>query len=87
MPPNFSASSLMNITILDFHSRPNTNCSEFRLPMTQLCIAFQSNISISLDLFATINISISLDLFATINISISLDLFATIKCEVTNFFL
>ena len=50
MPPNFSASSLMNITILDFHSGPSTNCSEFRLPMTQLYKVFQSNISISLDL-------------------------------------
>ena len=50
MPPNFSASSLMNITILDFHSKPNTNCSEFRLQITQLYIVFQSNISFSLDL-------------------------------------
>ena len=50
MPPNFSASSLMNIRILDFHSRPNTNCSAFRLPMTQLYKVFQSNVSISLDL-------------------------------------
>ena len=50
MPPNFSASLLMNITILDFHSRPNTNCSEFKLPMTQLYKVFQSNVSISLDL-------------------------------------
>ena len=50
MPPNFSASSLMNITILDFHSGPNTNCSEFRLPMTQLYKVFQSNVNISLDL-------------------------------------
>ena len=50
MPPNFSASLLMNTTILDFHSRPNTNCSEFRLPMTQLYKVFQSNVSISLDL-------------------------------------
>ena len=36
MPPNFSALSLMNIIILDFHSGPNTNFSELRLPMTQL---------------------------------------------------
>ena len=50
MLPNFSASLLMTITILDFHSRPNTNCSEFRLPKTQLYIVFQSNVSISLDL-------------------------------------
>ena len=50
MPPNFSASSLINITILDFQSGPNTNCSEFRLPMTQLYKFFQSNVSISLDL-------------------------------------
>ena len=50
MPPNFSASSLMNITILDFQSGPNTNCTEFRLPMTQLYIVFQSNVNISLDL-------------------------------------
>ena len=49
LPPNFSASLLMNITILDFHSRPNTNCSEFRLPMTQLYIVFQSNVNFSLD--------------------------------------
>ena len=48
--PNFSASLLMNITILDFQSGPNTSCSEFRLPMTQLYIVFQSNVSISLDL-------------------------------------
>ena len=48
--PNFSASLLMNITILDFHSRPNTNCSEFRLPKTLLYKVFQSNVSISLDL-------------------------------------
>ena len=50
MPPNFSASSLMTITVLDFHSRPNTNCSEFSLPKTQLYKVFQSNVSISLDL-------------------------------------
>ena len=50
MPPNFSASSLMDVTILDFHSRPNTDCSEFKLPMTQLYNVFQSNVSISLDL-------------------------------------
>ena len=50
LPPNFSASLLMNITILDFYSRPNTNCSEFRLPKPQLCKVFQSNVSISLDL-------------------------------------
>ena len=50
MPPNFSASSPIDITILDFHSRPNTNCSEFKLPMTQLYKVFQSNVSISLDL-------------------------------------
>ena len=43
--PNFSASLLMNITILDFQSGPNTNCSEFRLQMTQLYIVFQSNVS------------------------------------------
>ena len=49
MPPNFSASSLMNITILDFQSGPNSNCSEFRLPMTQLYIVFQSNVNFSLD--------------------------------------
>ena len=49
MPPNFSASLLMNITILDFQSGPNTNCSEFRLPMTQLYIVFQSNVNFSLD--------------------------------------
>ena len=49
MPPNFSASLLMNITILDFQSRPNTNCSEFRLPMIQLYIVFQSNVNFSLD--------------------------------------
>ena len=49
MPPNFSASLLMNITILDFQSGPNTNCSVFRFPMTQLYIVFQSNVSISLD--------------------------------------
>ena len=48
--PNFSAPSLMNITILDFHSGPSTNCSEFRLPMTQLYKVFQLNINISLDL-------------------------------------
>ena len=50
LPPNFSASSLIDITILDFHSRPNTNCSELKLPMTQLYKVFQSNVSISLDL-------------------------------------
>ena len=50
MPPNFSASSLMTITILDFHSGPKTNCSEFKLPMTQLYKVFQLNVSISLDL-------------------------------------
>ena len=50
LSPNFSASLLMNITILDFYSRPNTNCSEFRLPKPQLCKVFQSNVSISLDL-------------------------------------
>ena len=50
MPPNFSASSLMNITTLGFQSGPNTNCSEFRLPMTQLYKVFQSNVNISLDL-------------------------------------
>ena len=50
MPPNFSASLLMNITFFDFQSGPNTNCSEFRLPMTQLYKVFQSNVSISLDL-------------------------------------
>ena len=49
MPPNFSASSTMNITILDFHSRPSTNSSEFRLLMTWLYIAFQLNICFSLD--------------------------------------
>ena len=49
MPPNFSASLLMNITILDFQSGPNTSCSEFRLPMTQLYIIFQSNVNFSLD--------------------------------------
>ena len=49
MPPNLSASSIMNITILDFHSRPSTNSSEFRLLMTRLYIAFQSNICFSLD--------------------------------------
>ena len=47
--PNFSASLLMNITILDFQSGPNTNCSEFRLPMTQLYKVFQSNVNFSLD--------------------------------------
>ena len=50
MPPNFCASSLMTITILDFHSRPNTNCSQFRLLKTQLYKVFHSNVSISLDL-------------------------------------
>ena len=40
----------MNITILDFHSGPNTNCSEFSVPMTQLYNVFQLNVSISLDL-------------------------------------
>ena len=50
MPPNFSASSIMNVTILDFHSRPSTNSSEFSLLMTQLYIAFESNICFSLDL-------------------------------------
>ena len=49
LPPNFSASLLMNITILDFQSGPNTNCSEFRLPMTQLYKVFQSNVNFSLD--------------------------------------
>ena len=29
---------------------PNTNCSEFRLPKTQLYKVFQLNVSISLDL-------------------------------------
>ena len=50
LPPNFSASSLIDITILDFQSGPSTNCSEFKLPMTQLYNDFQSNVSISLDL-------------------------------------
>ena len=50
MPPNVSTSSLMTITILDFHSGPKTNCSEFKLPMTQLYKVFQLNVSISLDL-------------------------------------
>ena len=38
--PNFSASLLMNIIILDFHCWPNTNFSKFRLPMIQLYIVF-----------------------------------------------
>ena len=46
---NFSASSLMTITILDFHSGPKINCSEFKLPMTQLYKVFQLNVSFSLD--------------------------------------
>ena len=50
MPPNFSASSIMNITILYFHFRPNTNCLEFRLPITQSYIVFESNVCFSLDL-------------------------------------
>ena len=50
MPPNVSASLLMNIIILDFHCWPNANCSEFRVPMTQLYKVFQLNVSISLDL-------------------------------------
>ena len=65
MPSNFSASLLMNIIILDFHSRPNTNCSEFRLPKTQLYKVFQSNVSISLDLCVCHHKMLSNQIFST----------------------
>ena len=45
---NFSQD--LNIIIVDFYSSPNTNSSEFRLPMTHLYMIFQSNIYFSLDL-------------------------------------
>ena len=47
--PNVSASSTMNIKILDFDSEPSTYSSEFRLLMSLVYIAFQSNICFSLD--------------------------------------